>query len=471
VTISFAGAAGDLFNRLGRYAKLLSEVRTYQLAQLQNMINTTEGVVGQLTTEADIQAVMGANYLGVLQGSGQAALAQAQRLAQLTVNRQVFRDNAQYNQTLTQQNVTASMQEIYRQMVAQGESVLALTVAGTAGTFFGTGDGSVVVSVKRPQDGAFQENLFAETLTLVCTQDSYTGGAAEGNEAFLITGQGRQDDLSAFDWPLGSNCRLNVRVCDGNTDNGNGNILTNSGFNDWDGSGDFLSNWDLIAGTVGSTISEETGITYDGGAAVKLTGDGATLQRWRQRFGVSAGTLGELTPLTQYAFNFWCRRDGVAPADGTLQVALTDGAGNILNDAASTPNSTTVSLPGLSTAYTAYNTSFRTPAVLPDEYYLDFQCTGTPLTTGREVYLDKAALAQMDQAYLSGPYLKIFGGSVPFLLNVRGSAAFTNSRGAAGSLDTWQTAWYRMLSPLVSRLELQLPSSSSPSIGDNLITD
>jgi len=468
--ISFNGSAGDLFNRLGRYAKLLREVRTYQAAQLTNMIDTTVGVVAQLNEEPDIQAVMGSTYIGILQGSGQAALASAQRLAQLTVNRQVYRDTPQFSQTLTQSNVQAAIEEILRQMVSQGKTVLAMTVTGTPGTFFGTGDGAVVVSVKRPQDGAFQENVFAETMTLVCTRDSYTGGTSEGNEAFLVQGVGRQNDLSSFDWPLGSNASVNVQVVDGNTDNGSGNLLTNSGFNEWDGTASFLTSWDLVAGTVGSTISEETTLVYDGDAAVRLTGDGATLHRWRQRFGISSGTTGELVPLTQYAFNFWARRDGTAPTDGTLQIALTDAAGNILNDAGNTPNSTTVSLPGLSTSYTAFGTSFRTPAILPDEYYLDFQCTGTPLTTAREVYLDKAALTEMDQMYSSGPYLTIFGGSVPFLVGTRGDATFTNSRGSGGTLDTWQTAIFRLLSPLWSQREYQLPSSSVPNVPDSLIT-
>src|SRR5688572_5532454 len=109
--LSFASAAGNLYNRFGKLGLLLSTMRTHQLAQRTNMIDGTNGVVAQYDGEPDIQALMGSSYLGVLSGvEGVASIAQS--LAQQTISRMVFEDNPRISQTLTSLNVLDSIREV-----------------------------------------------------------------------------------------------------------------------------------------------------------------------------------------------------------------------------------------------------------------------------------------------------------------------------------------------------------------------
>lgn len=481
MSISFFGATGDFYNRLGKIGLLLKQIRTYQIAQFTNCVDVNSGVVAQLNAESDIQATMGSAYIGLLNGAGSSVGGIAQTMGQAVVNRMVYRDNPRFNQTLTQTNLVASMAEIIRQMNVQGVTVLRMTVSATpgvgpsGGSFVGngaspaTGTGVVVASVKRPQDGLYQENVFAETITVLITTDSYSGTAQAGNESVSASGVGQQTNLFAFDWPLGSNGLVNFQVIDGNTDNGNGNLLTNSGFENWTGTNNFLNNWQLIVGTVNTNIAKETSAIYDGSAAIKLIGDGSMLVRWRQPFGDAVnGTAATLDTLTQYAHNVYARRDGTQAGSGLLQVALTDASGTIIRDAAGNQNVMTIDLTGLTVNYTPYNFVINTPAILPSALYLDYQLLN-PLSPGRNVYFDKAGYGLMNEVYASGPYLCVFAGNVPFLAGDYAQVVVANSRGSGGALDTFQTLWYRLLAPNVASLELQLPSSTNPNVSDTLI--
>src|SRR5437867_1559444 len=114
----------------------------------------------------------------------------------------VFRDNPRLAQNLQSLQLTASIQEVIRQMKVAGASVLAMTVTGTpivVGSpgphFAGIGNGILNVSTKRSFDGLTLENAFAENLTFVCNADSYLSGRQAGNESFRVTGAGNQSDF------------------------------------------------------------------------------------------------------------------------------------------------------------------------------------------------------------------------------------------------------------------------------------
>ncbi len=470
MAISFAGSPGDLFNRLGKLGLAIKQFKTYQTAQLTNFTDTTNGIVAQYNSESDIQAVMGDNYIQLLDSGASSLGSVMQQMADDTVNRVVYRDNPQLGQTLTQENTLASIGEIIRQMLVQGQSVLAMTVAATPGSFTGIGNGAVVASVRRPVDGRVLENAFAETLTLTCVADSYVGGATEGNESFIVTGAGAQNNFFSFNWPLGSNCSLGVSAVDAASDNSNGNLLTNS---DWaDFTANVPDNWELVTGTAGTNIAQETSIVFGGTSALRLIGDGSTLTQIRQPFDDSDGTSGGIEPLTQYSFCVWLRRDGTAPAAGVLTIDLADDSGVVINDALGTANSTSVTLSGLSTVYTAYNVAFRTPLVLPEASYIRLRLS-TALTNGRTVYAARGALGVMSQCYTSGPYVNIHSGSTPFQAGKipadYATVAVTNSRGAAGTLSTFQTLILQLFPSLILSNEIIFPSSSSPTISDALI--
>jgi hypothetical protein len=122
----------------------------------------------------------------------------------------------------------------------------------------------------------------------------------------------------------------------------------------------------------------------------------------------------------------------------------------------------------LTTVYTAYNGVFRTPIILPAQQFIRLRLT-TAITSGRAVYLDKLAMGTMTQMYTQGPFLALFAGSNPFVQGDYTNISFTNSRGAGGVLDTWQTLFARLFYSQVFSNEFILPSSPTPTIADTLI--
>jgi hypothetical protein len=463
--LSFANATGNLYNRLGKIGLLVSQQYTNQQAQLTNMTNTTTGVVAQYNAESDLQALIGQQYIGLLNADGSLYGGICQNLAQQTANRMIFRDNPQISQTLTSLNILTSLQNIIQQMKTAGASILAMTIGATPTAFTGYGNAILNVSTKRASDGLVLENSFQENLLITCTQDSYTGGATAGNETLSATGTGSANFFD-FNFPLGSNAQASLTAINGNSNNSGGNVLTNSGYETW--AGNTPSNYGISAGAFGTQIFQENSIVYDGTAALRLLGDGSTLTTWYQQFGTSAGTLGTLSPVTQYSFNVWMRRDGIAPGAGQLVVELVDQNGNQILDNNSVANAFTINLTGLTTNYASYTGVFRTPTILPTSQFLRYRLS-TPLTNARSVYMDKASLGLMTQVYVSGPSLAVHAGSNNLVLNDFANCAVTNSRGAGGTLNTFQTLLARLF-PIVYTNELLFPSSITPTISDGLIS-
>ena len=469
MALSFANAVGNLFNRLGKLGLLIKTVKSTQSTLLTNMTDTATGVVAQFNGESDIQALMGSAYIGVLSGI-EVTGGLAQSIAQATVNRMVYRDNPQISQNLTQLNINVAIAEVIRQMRAQNASVLRMTVSAVPTPFNGTGNGGVIASLTRPFDGLPLENAYQENVLFQCTADSYTGGSTVGNEGFQVTGAGSESDIFAFDWPLGSNATLALNAVNGATDNGAGNLLTNSSFETYATTANVPDNWTLKVGTAGTNTFKETSVVYVGTASLKILGDGSTLTSLQQQFGASPGTGGTLSPQTQYGFNIFVRRDGTAAAAGVLQVDLIDGNSNIINDFNGTANSFTIDLTALTTTYTAFNVAFRTPEILPATQFIRIHLT-TALTNGRAVYLDLASLGVMSQMYTSGPFFSVYSGSIPFVSSPIPDYSYcqiNNSRGAGATLSTFQTLWAQLFPQMISN-EFLLPSSNSPTISDGLI--
>lgn len=467
MSLSFASAPGNLFNCIGKLGDLLSEMRSYQDAQLINLTDATVGAVAQYTDESDVQAIIGGGYIGVLNAAGSVGGLAAQ-VAQATVNRKVFRDNPRPGQTLTNINILDSIIEVIRQMKAQGATVRACTITATPSGITGDGNsGVILVSTKRALDGLVLENTYSETLHLTCTNDSYIGGATAGNEGFSLTGQGDEVDPYAFDWPLGSNAQTQISAVDGNEDNSSGNLLTNSGFESF--TNDAPDSWEIVTGVPGANYFDENTLVFDpelGGSALRLTANGTAIE-FKQAFSSGDGTAGELLPLTQYGFNIFARRDGIAPAAGVITIDLVDEDDVVLLDANGVSNTMSIDCTSeLSTNYAAFNVAFRTPLILPDQTYLRIRLPN--LTSGRSVYLDKGAMALMTQAHTSGPSIALFTGRNNFSTGDNGTVTVVNSRGSGGTLDTFQTVWARLLPQMIQN-ELLLPSSATPSIDDALI--
>lgn len=459
--ISFANATGNCFNILGKLGALVKNVKNYQTTQKPALIDTTTGAVAQLFAMPDIQAIIGNSYLGVL-AAPEVAGTISQQVAVQALNRIVFNDQPQPGQTFTSGNTLSNLLYLIAQMQQAGASVLAMTITATVAAFTGQGNGVVLCSVRRPLDGKVLENAFGEQVQVTCIADSYSGGAQVGNEFFSVQGDGAENDVFAYDWPQGSGYSTQLQAINGNANKSQGNYLTNSGFETW--AAGLPTSWTID--TNNGTIFQETSITYGGNSALRIQGDGTTLTQLRQQFGSVALSL---KPQTQYGVNFWMRRDGVAANVGTLVIELVDGTGTpILDAGGNNLNSLSVDLTQLTVGYAAQKFAVRTPAVLPAQQWLRLRLS-TALTNGRSVYLDTGGFGLTQQLGPSCPFFATFSGGSPFLLGDQSLTTITNSRGAAGTLSTFQTLCAQLYPQQIISGELLLSSSATPTISDSAL--
>lgn len=475
MTIPLTGTnPAGLFTRLGKIAALLKDLNVFASGTLPgdfSAIETLYVTSGLTNPEPALIAPLAAALTGSQQNIGSQALAGIlTTLAAGTVNQMVYEDNP-LNQN---NNLSASLTEVIRQMTAASQSVNACTVTiATAALGTVTGNGVVVGTVNRP-DGRKQENLLAETSRLVCAADAQTGGVAAGNEQFKWSGDFPESNALAFDWPLGSGASATLSATDATKNNSAGNLLDNSDFETF--TSNTPNNWTITVGTAGTQVLQgSAGNSYTGAACLQLAGDGSTLTALTLAFAgtTTAGTPAKLTPDTIYAVNLALKVDAV-PAAGVLEIALIDGTGPpgaITNDDQGNANSFTVALTSATTNYVFYNGVFRTPRVNPATGYKLRLRLSTALTSGKNAFIDHLAMTAPTKLYAGGPYLAVFSGSVAFIAGSNAPDTFTvtttNNRAGSSNNLTWQTFFDRMFN--MRSLGLLLPSSGSPTISDSLL--
>jgi hypothetical protein len=459
MTVPLTGSQG-LFTRLGHILGRLNNLNVYlgttfppQLGTIDaDYATTDQNLVGSLYSQgSSFQALAGGSWPTYLSS-----------LAQNTIIQMAADDGLQPNSTLSQ-----ALQYIINQMkgvaTVQRATVGSSVVAGVANV----GNPVWVISVKRP-DGLFQENLFAEAALAATVADGQVGGGATTNrEQITLTGLQAAPSPLNFSWPGGSGAVVSAICVDAGTAGagGNQNFLVNSNFESFNTNPNVPDQWVVDTGTPGTQIKKGT-IAYDGTASLQFAGDNTTLTAVHQEFNNSnLGTVQRLLPLTQYCVNLWVKFD-VAPASGTLRLALTDGSNSVINDAQGLANAVTQSISSMSTAYTPLNATFRTPASLPPILRLQLSLTAG-LSTGSNLYMDRLAFAQPYLFYPGGPYLSVFSGSIP---TVKGLdtwvVTFTNNR-TSTSNGGFQFGSQRLLN--MNTLGFVWPSALSPTISDALI--
>lgn len=440
MTIALTGTGG-LFTRLGRIGKMAQLVNTHQAALVtpfEDLFLQYDGTTppGGRTLAAPVIAIRPV----VVPNQG-AWLPFLQNMAVQTVGLMVKNDAPSRAGSMID-----AMNEIIRQMIAAGASVLASTVAAsvTAGSA-NLGDGVLTTSTLRP-DGLANELAIPETARVTAT--STTLATFSGGVSNLA-------DVWAYDWGSGSGASKVVPV---NTLT-SGTVLAGGGFDVYTVA-NVPDSWIIEVGTAGTQVLEETSVVYDGDASLKLPGN-ATQACLSQTVGRS------LRPLTAYVVTLWVRTSGV-PAAGVLSVEYTDSAGTVINDANGAANAGTVSLPGL-TANTWIPKSFvfRTgrAVVATDEIRVRLS---TALSVGTNLYIDRMVMAPMTYAYPGGPAVGLVGGTVPFAPADYWTVAVTNDRGGASYNATFQALFDRLFG--MRAMGLVLPSSGAPTIDDTLIT-
>lgn len=365
----------------------------------------------------------------------------------------------------------SAMAEVIRQMNSAGVTVEVNTVTVTPTAITGsTGTGVIVTTTKRG-DGLVQENAIAETLRIVCTLDSYTGGQTQGREQFSLVGAPVLGGTWDYDYPTGSAAgvsAVNAVAADQNQTS-SGNMFNNGSFEDWSTDpAPVLRDWTLTGGVWGTDVKQNASSPFQGSFDVEwIAGTGATPVLY-QEFGVTAGASGSTAApaaLSSVAHNIWLKRVG-AVTGGVLTIELVDDTGTVVNNGQGTPNTTTITLSGLTTSYVAHNVVFGLPANPPDVMRFRYHVSTT--LTGANVRMDSAVLTQMTAMYTGGPAFALFSGVVPFKGGDGWSIVNTNDQGGATFCATFQTGFQRLFD--LRSLGLLLPSANPGTVPNALIT-
>lgn len=453
----------QLFSRLGKLGQLLYTVHGPQ-ANLSVMF-------------ADLYSTFGAAY-PALDGS----VAQQQDAAVRSLTPWWGTAAAAFQQLLFQtvkadnpaaaRTVPEALAELRRQMLAAGATVPQCTVTATPAALSGSvGDGAVVLSTLRG-DGLPQEHAAPEVARLVCTADSYTGGATQGREQFLFVGRSQDAGTYDSDWPTGSGAQAGLAAVSADDAGGTTtNLLTNGNLDTWTGTPLQLSNWAVDVGAWATDVVRSA-TAYRGAYSARFVA-GSTLSVLYTQFGSSAAdgaTAGTpVTPdaLRSYAVCFRARTVSGTASGGVFTVELTDDAGTVTADAQGTNNSFTLTASTLTTSWSVVKGVFRLPAAPPATLRLRIRVS-TALA-GADVLIDDVVFTPLVGAYAGGPGVAVVSGATPFVAGDGWAVTVGNDyAGNDGAIygDCWQHLFLRVfLDPAYL-----LPSSLSPTIGDNLIT-
>lgn len=453
MSVTLTGGTG-LFDRIGKLGKILFE---------QNSL--ADGLHD--TYFPEIVTSYGSDYtlLGNLPSmltADRAALASIgpslQAMAVATLNSMVNADAPQANPN----DVGQSIAELIRQMSAASKTVQKCTTTVSTSAGSGNyGNATVVASVLNG-DGLMKQYCFSETGTLVCQQDSQTGGATLGSESWQYRGDAAEGNVHLDTWPAGSGAVATITEVDSLTTGQN--LLSNSSWETATATG--WTGWTIRVGTFNTHLASDASVYYRGTLSMAFVGDASTLTGVYQIFDSTSGTTSELKPSTVY--NLVVRHKvNTAPAAGVLAISLTDGSNTTLTDAASTSNSKSVTLSGLTSSWSSTTITFVTPRVLPTETRLQIKLT-TALSSGTTLYIDDVCMNEATQLYEGGPYLSVFAGSTKTIVADRHTITVANDRGSSSYSANFQALFDRWFN--MRALKLQLPYAASPNIADSLIT-
>ncbi len=399
-------------------------------------------------------------------------------------------------------NLQAALIYLIGQMVGATLSTPSSTVqactaaigAQTAGTVTPAGNPVIVASAKNVQ-GALLQLMFPETITVKCTRDSQ-GGAAAGSETLTFYGETAAGDSpagTAFVYPGGSGAQVGYTLVNGELSNSGGNVLQNSGMAKFTNA-NIPDNWVKTVGIIGTDILDGgSGNVYTTGNThvLQLHGDGATLVALTQSFATApsttlgaGGTSYALLPDTQYAVSMFVKVLSTVPAAGVLELALVDGANNVLADDFGNNNLTTFDLTSgglnIGASYVNVNTVFRTPANLMTQttpFALRLR-QSTAITSGKSAYVARLAMALMTPLYNGGPFFQCFSGNantingaVPDAWTVAVSNNYSTT--AHGLFQQWLDRVFGLRAILIptggTPVSLQFPYAASPTVADSLI--
>ena len=448
----------DLFEDLGELVEAVNSFRAYA-----STLDTMAGeIYAELAGNARYDVL--ANIPELYEGYKDQMAGWASQIAAIATARLTHRDTVLDElPVVIGADVTTVLQELYRAMIDDGESVDASTVAigavtadvrksdgtvllttvldgvsapvayGVACPYYAEDLGNAVGSGRYAGEhadyvGTLSElSVASDPMALTCTADSETDGLAEGSELFSWVGE--LQGVGPYDWRTeGSGQGPSVGVL-----NGSG-FLSNGEFETWTVT-DTPDDWTVVTGTVGTHI-EQSATAKRGSSALALTGDGSLAAIELTQ------AVSRLTPGKRYAVGCWVQGT-TGTAAGTLTIAM-KGTGYVPG----TVEQISMDKDALS-AQTTYGVEyffFNAPWEIPDDFALSIKLAGTP-SASKPVLIDGLALGEV--VYHGGIGLAILAGDDPFLRGDRFTFTVTND--AAGIFQEFFRRQYGM----------QLPSNAS----------
>lgn len=447
--LNFGTASGYIFPRLGAIFNAIKQNIAYQGTTLP-----------AIQTDVNAQLVANQGYIPTFQTtitSGQNAASAfssaMSAVAQNVLIQMVMADTPQPAATLAY-----CLPELITQMQTATASVVhnTITVSSSASTSNG-GNGTLIIATTNTSTPALiLENVLPEVFTITCVSDSQPGnGATAGQEGFTAQGDVSYTNLS-WQWPGGTGGQANITSASADVQASSANVLTNSNFETWTGSGTAgsLTGWAPLVGAFGVDINQTSG-SYRGSYAVALSSTGSELTGIYQTL-ASPTIAGIIQPQTKYALAVRTKVSAT-PSAGVLRVSLKDTSAGTVYAAS------TITLSGETTAYALHSTTFNTPLSMPANWTAVVELT-TAIDAGKSVFVDDFVITQMTQ-YQNGLYLSIIPGNANF---VRGDVyTVTVTNDLAGQFQTWFNRCFNM-----SQAGLLLPSAASASatIPNSLIT-
>lgn len=353
-----------------------------------------------------------------------------------------------------------SVEQVRAQMVATAQSINRPTLTSTV-TAGGSNLGNTQIFVSTTNIyGDPLDTTFAETLTATCTQQGSGFGSS-----FQVLGEPALA-VGAYNWPGGtstggSGASASLTTIDPAIDG----LITNSALSTFTVA-NTPDDWTIINGAAGTTVFESvSGGPRTGTNAVYLQSDGSQATQLSQTVSLQTNTV--------YALTFQAKMN-TGSAAGNLTVKLYNPAtAATINNDAGTALSASYTLNGgagnVGTSYAIFTVFFSTPRQLPSTVQLRIGY-GVAATSTRQLYL---ALCQMIAATplygpagtgSAGPYALAVSNTTYSAVNDVYSLTFTNS------LGTRSFVWGLERLDGFRAKGLYLPSSTSPTISDSLVT-
>ena len=299
--------------------------------------------------------------------------------------------------------------------------------------------------------------------------DATTPTTPDGQEIFRLEGMrpvGKLDE----DWPDGSGTKGSIGVASPNKNAGSTpgkNICHNSSFNAC--TSNIPDQWTLVAGTAGTHV-------YSSGAAgfgplstassLRLVGDGSTNPNIKQTLRVNSGSLGEINPDTPYSISVAVKYATARPTSNLI-FSVRDSGGTILNDTVINRKlDLTIASGDIGTSYAIFSIVGISPIAIAKGTFIDIRFSGNQANTS-QVFVSDLVIAEMKQMQFGGLYYQIIGGATRYAIGDKFSLAVMNNR---ANRDGEFALEFDRFFNLGDAYNLALPSNTSPTIADTLIT-